>query len=675
MEIIVAKNAGFCYGVKNAISIAESIDTNRTIYTYGELIHNNQEIDRLKKLNIIPIDGLENINDDDYLVIRSHGVGRDFYEKYGSRDNLVDATCPNVTSAQRHGLEYSKKGYQVIVFGDRSHPEVKGILNWSRSGSYATLNIDDLGGINTDRPILLLSQTTQSMDDFNSFRDALIELYPEVVVKNTICGATRSRQSEVIDLANSVDTVIVIGGRKSSNSNKLYKLSKDINPSTYFVETSLNLIKDWYIGKNKIGITAGASTPSWLIEEVIAKMINDEKMEKEQTMEELLKEEVEIDVQAGEIVEGTVIQIGKENIIVDIGLKAEGILAIEEYGDEELPKVGDKVSAVLLQKSNSVGVPVLSKRKLEDRKRREEQRSALKTLPSIYENKEELEGIVVGVTKAGLIVRINELVDAFLPASQILLRGYAKNLDKFKGEKLRVRIIDLDLKKRLPKIVVSQKVILAEESAVLEKDFWEKIEEGSVVKGTVKVITDFGAFINLGYLDGLLHISELSWDRREKLNDLLAVGDEVSVKIIGLDKEKNKISLSMKALEDNPWEVFLKNHKAGHIVTGSVVSLVDYGAFINISKMVEGLLHISEISHEKIEKSSDKLKVGDSVEVEILEIDTENKKVSLSMKSLEAPPVKEVKPIVEEKMVYNDDSEEVTLGDILKVKDDDKEEE
>lgn len=669
MEIILAKNAGFCYGVKNAITIAESINTDKTIYTYGELIHNEQEIKRLKDKNIISLDNMANLKEDDYVIIRSHGLGKDFYQKYGNRKNLIDATCPNVSTAQKFAEQYHNQGYQVIIFGDAEHPEVKGILNWGGASSLAVQDIEDLKSIDLSKPTLLLSQTTQSIDKFKALEEYVLSENKEAVIKNTICSATRSRQSEIIDLANSVDAVIVIGGKKSSNSNKLYKLAKDINPNTYFVETSKDLEKSWYLGKNKIGITTGASTPGWIIEEVIEKMINEEKMEKEQTMEELLKEEVEIDVQAGEIVEGTVIQIGKENIIVDIGLKAEGILAIEEYEGEELPKVGDKILAVLLRKSNSVGVPVLSKRKLAERKNREAQRNALKTLPTIFENKEELEGKVVGTAKSGLIVRIQDLIDGFLPASQILVRGYTKNLEKYNGKTLRVRIIDLDLKKRLPKIVLSQKVILTEENEVKEKEFWDTVEVGKVVNGTVKILTDFGAFIKLGYLDGLLHISEFSWDKRENLKNLLAVGDQVNVKIIAIDKEKSKISLSLKALEENPWEVFLKTHKAGHIVKGKVVSLVDYGAFINIAKMVEGLLHISEISQEKIEKPSDKLKVGDEIEVEILDIDEGSKKVSLSMKSLETP-VKKEKPLVEDKMVYNDEAQEITLGDILKSKED-----
>ena len=667
MKIIVAKNAGFCYGVKNAIKVAEDITSDKPIYTYGELIHNEQEINRLKNKNIFPVEKIDGLQEDDFLVVRSHGVGKDFYEKYGRRKNLVDATCPNVSVAHKYAEKYSSLGYQVIVFGNSEHPEVKGILNWGGINSIAIMKPDDLFDVDFSKPILLLSQTTQSIEDFKQIEQLILSRQSDAVIKNTICGATRSRQKEVVKLAQETDAVIVIGGRQSSNSFKLYKIAKAINPNTYFVETSEELEREWYLGKNKIGITAGASTPGWIIEEVIEKMINEEKMEKEQTMEELLEQEVEIDVQAGEVVEGTVIQVNKENVIVDIGLKAEGIISIDEYEDEELPKVGDKIVAVLLQKSNSVGVPVLSKRKLIERKNREAQRDALKTLPTIFENKEELEGKVVGVAKSGLIVRIQDLIDGFLPASQILLRGYAKNLEKYAGKTLRVRIIDLDLKKRLPKIVLSQKVILAEENEVKENDFWDNIEVGKVINGTVKMLTDFGAFINLGYLDGLLHISELSWDKRENIKDLLAVGDQVNVKVIGIDKEKNKISLSLKALEEDPWQAFLKSHKAGHIVKGKVVSLVDYGAFVNVAKMVEGLLHISEISHDKVEKPGDKLKVGDEIEVEILDIDENNKKVSLSMKSLEKP-VKKEKPIAEDKLVYNDDAQEVTLGDIFKSK-------
>lgn len=664
MEIILAPNAGFCYGVKNALKKAEAIETDGMVYTYGELIHNQQEISRLAEKNIIPIDDVEKIGEEDFLVVRSHGVGKDFYEKYGNRRNLVDATCPSVKVAHKFATEYAHKGYQIVVFGDARHPEVLGILDWGGSGSVAVGSAEDLERIDFSRPILLLSQTTQSPDDFTYIKNLILEKSNEVVVKDTICSATRNRQGEVVDLAKAVDVMLVIGGRHSSNSNKLYTIAKKYNPCTYFVETSEELVRQWYIGKNKVGITAGASTPGWIIEEVINKMMSEDKMEKEQTMEELLQE-MEKDVQAGDIVEGTVVQVGKENIIIDIGLKAEGILPVDEFEEGQLPSVGDKITAVLLQKSNNVGLPVLSKRKMEERRNREAQREALKSLPSIFDNKEELEGTVVSTAKSGLVVRIVNDVDAFLPASQILVNGYAKNLDKYVGKTVRVRIIDLDLKKRLPKIVLSQKVILAEEKEANEKDFWETIEVGKVVNGVVKMITDFGAFINLGYMDGLLHVSEVSWNKRENLKNLLAVGDQVNVKIIAIDREKNKISLSLKALEEDPWQAFVRTHKPGHILKGTITSIVDYGAFVSIARMVEGLLHISEISYQKVEKPGDVLKVGEEIEVEILDIDETNKKVSLSKKSLEKPAKKE-KEVSEDKMVYNDEPERVTLGDIFK---------
>jgi len=662
MEIFLAPNAGFCYGVKNALKKAEEIETDRTIYTLGELIHNSQEIDRLKEKKIIPVDNIMELRDDDFLVIRSHGIGKSFYKEYGLKKNLIDATCPSVKRAHKLAEKYVELGYQVVVFGDANHPEVLGILDWGGPNSVTVINEADINRIDFKKPIFLLSQTTQSVEEFNAIKGLIATRTKNLIVENTICAATRNRQSEVVELAKKVDIMIVIGDKQSSNSNKLFKIAKNYNINSFFIETFKDLKSEWYLYKNKIGITAGASTPSWIIEEVINKMMSEDKMEKEQTMEELLLE-MDNDLQPGDIVEGIVIQVDKENVVVDIGMKAEGMLPIEEYNNEDLPNVGDKITAVLLQKSNSVGFPVLSKRKLVDRKNREFQREALKTLPTKFDNKEEFAGVVTSIAKSGLIVKIDE-VEGFLPASQLLLNGYAKNLDKYLGKTVRVRIIDLDLKKRLPKIVLSQKVILSEEREASAKDFWETIEVGKVVVGEVKMLADFGAFINLGYLDGLLHVSELSWNKRDNLKNLLEVGDKINVKIIGIDKEKNKISLSLKALEEDPWQTFIKTHKIGHIIKGTVTSVVDYGAFVNIGKFVEGLLHISEISNEKIAKVSDVLKVGDEIDVEILDIDESGKKVSLSKKSLEAPIIKN-EPLVEDKMVYDDDSKAVTLGDIL----------
>lgn len=661
MEIILAPNAGFCYGVKAALQKAEEISGPHKVYTYGKLIHNRHEIDRLHQKNIIEIDDVDMIGPEDPLVIRSHGVGPGFYEAYGNRMGLVDATCPSVKIAHRLAREYMELGYQVLVFGDKEHPEVKGILEWGGPKSISVFSEEDLEHVDYQKPILLLSQTTQSMDAFNHIRDLILQQTTEVVVKNTICSATRNRQSEVMELAREVDTMIIIGSPQSANSKKLYDIARNINPQTHFIESKADLKQEWYEGKNKVGITAGASTPGWIIEEVIDTMSED-KMEKEQTMAELMQE-MDQPIREGDVVEGVVVQIGKEGVIVDVGLKAEGILDFDEIVGE-VPKVGETILAVLVKKSNSTGQPVISMKKIADRKIREAQREAMKVLPALFESREEIKGVVSQVNKAGLVVTILDGVEGFMPASQILAYGFAKNLEKYIGKEVRVRIIDLDLKKRLPKIVLSQKAILSEEHAAGEKDFWENIEVGKVVQGTVKRITDFGAFVSLGFMDGLLHVSELSWNKRDNIAKLVNVGDEINVKVIAIDKEKNKISLSLKALEEDPWVVFANSHKVGDVLKGTVTSVVDYGAFISIGSMVEGLLHVSEISHQKVENPRDVLKVGDTLEVEILEIDDVKRKVSLSKKSLDTPPVIETKAD-EGKMVYNDDQENVTLGDLL----------
>lgn len=671
MEIIIADNAGFCYGVKRALKKADELKIaypDKNIYTFGPLIHNQHEIQRLAEEGIIAIDEsqLKTLDKNQPVLVRSHGVGASFFKEYAESHLIEDGTCSMVIKAQKLGQAHGLKGERVIVVGDKNHPEVKGILDWSGENSLAILTPVEVLEIPLDKPIFLLSQTTQPEELFETIKTLLYEKTDDISFINTICSATRNRQKETMVLAKQVDVMLIIGSKLSSNTNKLYTISKNINSNTYLVETSDDLDQSWYMGKNKVGITAGASTPDWIIEEVIHKMMEEEKkdtngMETEETMESLFVD-MDSEIHAGQIVTGTVIQIGKENLIVDIGLKAEGILPITDYGDEALPAVGEEVTAVLLKKSNSEGIPVLSKRKLVDRERRERQREALKTLPSIFENKEEIEGTVIRTTKNGLIVQTGD-VEGFMPASQII-SGFVKNLDKYVGQTVRMRIIDLDLKKRLPKIVFSQKVILEEERKEKESDFWENVSVGKVLKGEVKKLTDFGAFINLGYLDGLLHISELSWDKRARLNDLLSVGDEIQVKVIDLDSENNRISLSLKALEEEPWSAFIKQFAAGHIVKGKVTSIVDYGAFVEVSKGVEGLLHISEISYDHVDKVSDVLKVGDEIEVEILDIDEENRKVSLSKKALETPPEKEAYVEVNTEVAYDED-DTMTLGDVL----------
>lgn len=644
MEIIIAKNAGFCYGVKRALKKAQELKSeypDKRIYTFGPLIHNQYEIKRLESQGIVAIDEdqLKNIDKDQPILVRSHGVGETFFKKYQNSHLIEDLTCSMVIVAQKLAKEHGRMGERVVVIGDKKHPEVIGILDWAGENSVAILSSDEAEKVPLDKPIFLLAQTTQPESLFEEIKEILFLKTNQIIYKNTICSATRNRQKETSVLAGQVDTMLVIGSKLSSNTNKLYTIAKNINSNTYLVETKDDLDSKWYKDNNKIGITAGTSTPDWIIEEVIHKMMEEKKgtnVKTEETMESLFVN-MDNEIYAGQIVTGTVIQVGKENLIVNIGLKAEGILPIEDYGGNEvLPEVGEEVTAVLLKKSNSEGIPVLSRRKLKDRERRERKREALKTLPLIYENKEEIEGVVVRTTKNGLIVQTRN-IEGFMPASQIV-SCFVKNLDKYVGQHVRMRIIDLDLKKRLPKIVFSQKVILEQERKEKESDFWENVTVGKVLKGEVKKLTDFGAFINLGYLDGLLHISELSWNKRTRLNDLLSVGDEIQVKVINLDPKKNRISLSLKALEEEPWSVFIKENAPGHIIRGKVTSVVDYGAFVEIGKDVEGLLHISEISYDHVDKVGDVLKVGDEIEVEILDIDENNRKVSLSKKVLEVPP-------------------------------------
>lgn len=669
MEIIIAKNAGFCYGVKRAIKKAQKLKSeypDKKIYTLGPLIHNQYEIKRLENQGIIAIneDQLKYIDKNQYILVRSHGTKEAFFKKYQNTHFIKDGTCSMVVISQKLAKKHGEMGERVVIIGDKKHPEVIGILDWAGENSVAVLSPDEAKMVPLDRHIFLLAQTTQPDSLFEEIKKILFLRTNKITYKNTICNATRSRQKETSMLAGQVDVMIVIGSKLSSNTNKLYIIAKIINNNTYFVETREDLDLEWCKDKNKIGITAGASTPDWIIKEVIHKIMEGEKnknVETEETMESLFIN-MDNEIHAGQIVTGTVIQVGKKNLIVDIGLKAEGILTIEDYGDKLLPKIGEEITAVLIKKSNSEGIPVLSRKILKDRERRERQREALKKLSSAFKNKEKIKGTVVRTMKNGLIVQAGD-IEGFMPASQIS-SGFVKNLDNYLGKHFKMRIIDLDLKKRLPKIIFSQKVILEEERKEKESDFWENVNIGEVIKGKVKKLTNFGAFINLGYFDGLLHISELSWDKSVSLNDLLSVGDEIQVKIIDLDFKKNRISLSLKALEEDPWSIFIKKNRPGHTIKGKVTNIVDYGAFVEISKGVEGLLHISEISYNHVDKVKDILKINDEIKVEILDIDKNNRKISLSKKSLEMPFKKEIYISDNIRVAYNED-DKMTLGDIL----------
>lgn len=655
-EILTAANSGFCFGVKQAIEKteeeirrkAESSSPGR-IYTWGPLIHNKTVTDGLKEKGVSILDSLENVKPEDVIIVRSHGETKEFFEKARARNcKIIDATCPFVKKIQQLAEKAHRKGKQVVIVGDRLHPEVKGINGWCDNSAITVNSVEDAEGVleNHNRNLFfLVAQTTIKKE----LLDAVIRVFEinnvHVEVNNTICNATALRQKSCAELAEICDAMLIIGGRESSNTGKLFEISEKKCKKTFFVEKIEDLPLHQIAKCNKIGIAAGASTPECVIKEVIATMSE----KKEMSMEELLATEAyDLDgamrlPRLNEVVNGTVHQVTENGIIVDMGCKKDGIIPKEEVtleGDQKLTdlfKAGDEIQAKVVKTDDGEGVITLSKKKLEVNEHWNEINEAL-------ENKTTITVKVLRQVNGGVIAAYKE-VSGFIPLSQ-LSDKYVENADEFIGKELPVKVTRVDLKRG--RTVFSHKAILDEEKKKQIEAVWNSLNVGDVVEGTVMRFTDYGAFVDLGGIDGLLHISEISWGKLKHPQEVLQIGDRVKVKILSMNEEKGKISLGLKQTTPEPWSVIEEKYQVGQVVTGKVVQIKEYGAFVELEPGLDGLVHISEVAHKRVNDIAEELTLGQTVEAKILEIDTERKRISLSIKQTVEAPAEEAEAAEEE---------------------------
>ena len=670
MEIIIAKTAGFCFGVDKAVSAVNRLieQNSKPIYTLGPIIHNEQVVNRLKSKGVREIKDIRDTDGDGIVVIRAHGVGPDVYEDIRkSRLEVVDATCPYVKKIQELVQKKYNEGYRIVIIGDKEHPEVRGINGWCNNSAYIVNTIKDAEAIdiNLDK-LCVVAQTTITREKWDAINDYLDLNFTNIARYDTICGATGRRQQEAAEIARNVDAMIVIGSSRSSNTQKLYEICCKYCARTYKIETSGDLPLEDIKNLNKIGVTAGASTPDWIIKEVIEKMSEFNTQENEMSFKEAFEDSL-VTLRSGEIVEGKIIGFNNTEVFVDMGYKSDGIIPMEEFTDdpdfnpEESLKIGDRIEVYIQRVNDGEGNVLLSKRKVD----------ALKSWDNIekaYENKTPVKARVVEVVKGGVIANSGG-TRIFVPASQLSDR-YVKDLNEFMKQVINVRIIELNKQKR--KVVGSQRVLLEEEKKIKEKETWDSIEVGKVFKGTVKSFTDFGAFVDIGGVDGLVHISELSWTKVKHPSEVLKIGQQVEVKVLDIDREKKRISLGYRKPEDNPWYNIEQKYKVGDVVKGTVVRLVPFGAFVELEKGVDGLVHISQISSVRIAKPDDVLKIGQTVEAKVIELDAEAKRISLSIK--EVSPIDPVDHSAKSSEATESDEEEVltehveemsvTIGDI-----------
>ncbi len=641
--ITLAESAGYCFGVKRATDTALAKSGQEKIYTFGPIIHNKQAVADLENHNIYATDNPEKLEKGAKLIIRSHGIGKAEYERLKKAGlEITDATCPFVKKIHNIVEEYHNKGYEIVIFGDKNHPEVKGINGWCGESALIFDSIPD--SFKYTKPVCAVTQTTSSKKNWDFFKKFLKSTCQTIVFFDTICNATEKRQAEAASLAKKSDCMIVVGGYESSNTKKLADICREFCNDTFHIETAYELPKEAYKYKRRIGVTAGASTPEWIIKEVINKMSEENMNTNEELSFEEQLEQSMVTLRTGDIVKGTVIGITPTEVFVNLGFKADGSIPIEELSAEpvtdpnEIVKIGDEIEVFVVRVNDVEGTVKLSRRKLD-------QMAGWKKLEEAAEQQTVLTGTVSEVVNGGIIVACSGN-RVFVPASQASAR-YIEDLSSMLGETVSFRLIDINPRRR--KLVGSIKKVAVEVRKKQQEEFWANAEVGKVYTGKVKSIMDFGAFVDLGGVDGLVHISELSWGRIKHPSEVLSVGQDVEVYIKAIDEEKKKISLGYRKEADNPWNIIKEKYNVGDVVKVKIVRLVPFGAFAEIIPFVDGLIHISQIANQRIAKPSSVLSIGQEVDAKITEIDLEKKKISLSIKVLlpdyveEAPKAEAVK--------------------------------
>lgn len=656
MKIIIADNAGLCFGVKRAINMAneELEKSSNDIYSYGSLIHNPQVVELFEKQGLVSIEEISDI-EKGRIIIRAHGIPKLTESEMCDKNlEIIDCTCPYVKSVHKRVEDFFNKGYNILIIGNPLHPEVIGINGYCNNTGIIINTIEEINNLPSMDNICIVSQTTNTIEKFTEISDAIKEKFDSVEVFNTICNATTVRQNSTLEVSKRVDAMLVIGGYNSSNTIKLYEISRRHCKNVFHIETIKDLSLQEIAKFNTIGITAGASTPEWIIEEAVKAMdnFNDEEMSME------MIEGIENSftrIHKGEVLKGKILFVTDTEVMVNINYRSDGIINRDELSKDpdakpkDLYKEGEEIQVYVVRVDDGEGNVVLSTKRVDDMK-------GWEVLEESFNNKSIVEAKVLNAVKGGLTVIVNG-VNGFIPASHVSA-NYVTDLNQFKGQVFDVRIIDFDIEKR--RVILSRKEVEKDVLDVKKKEIWSKLEVGQIMDGVVQRLTDFGAFIDIGGVDGLIHISDLSWNRVKHPSEVVKVGNKVQVKVLALDESRNRISLGLKQTIEEPWEAFKKDVTIGAIVEGTVVNLLDFGAFVRLNDGVDGLLHVSQISKDHINKPSDVLKMGEKIMVKIIEVNEEERRISLSIKDTE----EDEEAADTEEVIVNEEAE-VTIGDII----------
>ena len=644
MSVTIAKSAGFCFGVSRAVETVEkAAGEGRQVVTLGPIIHNRHVVDKFDAMGIRVIESPEEAIAGMTVIIRSHGVSRGVYEALNKPGvEVIDATCPFVKRI--HGIveKAREEGRLPVIMGTRAHPEVVGIAGWCDDCRIFE-NAEELedwalsGEISPDTPICMVSQTTSTENSWKKSVQIAKKQFTNLKIFDTICRATEFRQTEAAELSAACQAMVVVGDAKSSNTGRLAMICRQHCDKVVLVDNASELEPDFFRGVTDVGITAGASTPAWIIKEVNKTMseITNVEAVMEENFEELLEQSIKT-LNTGDKVTGIVTGIGNTEVQVDLGTKHAGYIPYDEVSadpsvkPEDILKVGDEIEVFVVRVNDQEGTVQLSKKKLDGMKIWDE-------MTAYAEEKATVEGTITEENKGGLVASVKG-IRVFIPASQ---SGIAKGGDMtgMVGKTVQLKVTEVNRARR--RVIGSIRAVSSEARKAAQEKIWAEIENGKKYHGTVKSLTSYGAFVDIGGVDGMVHVSELSWNRIKNPAEVVKVGDEIDVYVISFDPEKHKISLGYKTAEMNPWNQFMTNYNVGDVVDAKVVKLMPFGAFAEILPGVDGLIHISQIADRHIAKPEDALSEGQDVQVKITDVDAENKRISLSIRALLAPAAEE----------------------------------
>ena len=637
MSVRVAKSAGFCFGVSRAVELVEeAARAGKTVATLGPIIHNRHVVNKFEAMGIRVIETPEEAQPNETVIIRSHGVSRDVYQRLEKTGcEIIDATCPFVKRI--HGIvsRAEEEGRLPVIIGTPTHPEVEGIAGWC-SDCRVFAGLDELKNwahsqenLNNSA-ICMVSQTTSTESLWKSCGNFAKKQFTNLKIFDTICRATEYRQSEAAELSEVCQSMVVVGDPKSSNTGRLAMICREHCDQVFLVDNASDLKAEDFCGVTDVGITAGASTPAWIIKEVnktMSEIINVEAVQ-EENFAELLEQSIKT-LNTGDKVLGIVTGIGNTEVQVDLGTKHAGYIPYDEVSTdpsvkaEDILKVGDEIEVFVVRVNDQEGTVQLSKKKLDGLK-------VWDDMATWAEEKTTIEGTITEENKGGLVCNVKG-IRVFIPASQ---SGIAKGGDMagMVGKTVQLKITEVNRARR--RVIGSIRAVSAEARKANQEKIWAEIENGKKYHGTVKSLTSYGAFVDIGGVDGMVHVSELSWNRIKTPAEVVKVGDEIDVYVISFDAEKRKISLGYKTAEMNPWNQFMTNYNVGDVVDAKIVKLMTFGAFAEILPGVDGLIHISQIADKRIGKPEDVLTEGQNVQVKITDVDAENKRISLSIRAL-----------------------------------------